>query len=89
MTEAELIDHARTHLRMILDDYPNLVIAQNRWAFEVVDGATRYPMTEQLMAVDRAKVQARVIAEKLARQTRDGGCCGLSHGNARVRRRLS
>ncbi len=54
VANAELVAHARTHLRAILDDHPNVVLTYNPLWIQVLDRSARRPWVEALMAADPA-----------------------------------
>jgi len=54
VANAELVAHARTHLRAILDDHPNVVFTYNPLWLQVLDPSLGRPWVEALMATDPA-----------------------------------
>lgn len=54
VAKAELVAHARTHLRTILDDHPNVVFTYNPLWLQVLDPSMGRPWVEALTAADPA-----------------------------------
>ncbi len=52
LSDAELLTHARTYLRAILDNHPNVLITQNPLLFQAMDQSARFQMTEALVQSD-------------------------------------
>jgi hypothetical protein len=52
VANAELVAHARTHLRAILDDHPNVVFTYNPVWLQVLDPSAGRPWVKALMAAD-------------------------------------